>query len=98
LGKAVAHDVPAVFAMGDKLSIWQRLKVTLLWLLSTGLLTVLNHSYGNVLSDWASEGLSILLSIPRTRMSVVMLELALLGGAAAAINYFISRVVAKKDQ
>ena len=72
--------------------------MTLLWLLSTGLLTVLNHSYGNVLTDWTVEGLSILLSIPRTRMSDVMLKITCLGGAAAAINYFVSRVVAKKDR
>ena len=77
------------------MSVLERFKIILLWFFSTGMLAVANHFSGNVFTDWAVEGLSIILSIPKSRLNDVILGIALLAGVAAPLMYLIY-ILAKK--
>jgi hypothetical protein len=81
----------------DRVAFRVRLKSTLLWFLNTGLLAVANHFYGNFLTDWAVEGFSILVSIPRTGMSDLILGLALLGAVTAATQAIVSCILSRNS-
>jgi hypothetical protein len=72
---------------GDTVTFIERFRIMLIWLFSTGLLAVADHFSGNFLTDWAVEGLSIFLSLPRNRLNDVIVQIALLGAIAVLLIY-----------